>query len=46
MRTSDLELLSRAREVEAEHGGLHREDEKVKTMERTRIKVLVEQLHV
>ena len=38
MRTSDLEPLSRAREVEAEHGALYGEDEMVKTMERNTIK--------
>ena len=46
MRTSDLEPLSRTREIEAEHGALHREDEMVKTVERTGLKERAEQLHV
>ena len=46
MRTSDLEPLSRAGEVEAEHGALLGEDEMVKTVERTTIKEHQMQLHV
>ena len=46
MRTSDLEPLSRAREVEAEHRALHGEDEMMKTVERTGVKECAEQLHV
>ena len=46
MMTSHLEPLSRAREVEAEHGALHGEDEMVKNVERNTIKEHVEQVHV
>ena len=44
MKTLDLEPLSRAREVKAEHGALHGEDEMVKTVERITVKERVEQL--
>ena len=46
MMALDLEPLSRTREVEAEHGALHGEDEMVKIVEKNTIKERAEQLHV
>ena len=46
LRTFDLEPLSHAEEVQAEHGALHGEDEMVKPVERNTIEERAEQLHV